>query len=91
MAFAEMSATCKNAIRSFAKTAHDKGRIDPPSAHHPDGAQIRRILIAFDTGSIRSGVTTPVTKKPKNSGCKFLLVHIYLFVASKDLDFKSED
>ena len=91
MAFTEMSATGKNTIRPCYKAAHNKGRIDPPGAHHPNGAKVRWILIALDSGSIRSGVTTPVTKKPKDSGRKFLLTHMHLYVAAMAMLFLNAD
>jgi hypothetical protein len=60
MTFSKMSAAGKDTIRPFGKSAHNKGRVYTPSTHHPDDAQIRRILITLNTGSVGGGVTTPM-------------------------------
>jgi len=60
MAFPKLSAAGEDTGGSFQKPAEHESRIDSSGAHYPDGPQIRRILIARNTGRVCRGITTPV-------------------------------
>ncbi len=66
MAFAQMSATGKDAVRSVDKTFHKENRVNATRTHHPDDAHMRRILKTGHTGSISSGIATPVAKETQD-------------------------
>jgi hypothetical protein len=65
MAFAEVSAAGKDAVRPVPESVQDEGRFDPAGAHHPDHPDMGRVLHPADTGRIGCGVTAPVAEEAK--------------------------
>jgi hypothetical protein len=75
MAFAELSATGEDGVGTFGKTPQDKGRIETSGAHHPDGPQIRRILVTGNPGTVCGGIAAPVAEKTQDFGVEIFLTH----------------
>jgi hypothetical protein len=63
MAFTKVSASGKDAVGPVYEAGQQKGRLDPASAHHPDGSDMGRVLQPADAGRIRSRITAPVTQE----------------------------
>jgi hypothetical protein len=83
MTFAKLSATGKDAGRSFDKTAQNKGGVHPARAHYPYSPQIRWILIPGHPRRVGGRVTTPVAKESEDSGLEVVLTHKTVLINHK--------
>lgn len=72
MTFSVLSAAGENTVRAFDKTAQDKGGINPTGTHHPDGAQVGRVLKPGHPGCVRCCIAAPVTEKTQNLGTEII-------------------
>ena len=75
MAFAKVSATHKDAVRSVYKTVHQKDRVYSARAHQPDDADIGRILETSHPCRISRCITAPVAQKAKDPRFEFVTCH----------------
>jgi hypothetical protein len=66
MTFPQLSPAHENAVGPGGKAFHDEKRVHPTGAHNANGANIRRILKAGHTRSVRRSVTAPVAQEPQN-------------------------
>lgn len=80
MAFAKMSAAGKDAVRAVDKTFHKENRVDAARTHHPDDSHMGRILKTGHTGSISSGIATPVAEETQDLRFECVNFHFALSV-----------
>lgn len=75
MAFAQMSATGKDAVRAVDKAFDDEDRIDSSRAHHPNDPDMRRILKAGHAGGIGGSIAAPVAKETQDFRFESVTLH----------------
>jgi hypothetical protein len=68
MAFIKVSTAHKNAVGSIDKTIHEKDRVYPAGAHHPDHPQVAWVLEAGHTCRIGCGIAAPVAEEAEYPG-----------------------
>ena len=72
MAFAEASASDKDAIRSHLQCLQDIMWGYRPCAHHPNGSDRRRILHSTDPSQVSRGVCSPCAQKGNDRRSKVI-------------------
>jgi hypothetical protein len=80
MAFAQVSATHKDAVGPVDKTIHEKDRVYSAGAHHPDDPDKGRILKTGHPCRVSRCITAPVAQKAENSWLKPVTCHFAHFV-----------
>jgi len=66
MAIADMSPSHQNTVGALVKGLQQKTEMDPSGAHHPDQADVGRVLNPGNPGQISSGIGTPVAHKGRD-------------------------
>ncbi len=78
IAFAQVSATHKNAVHTLLKRPeHMMGR-HAPGTHDTDNPDICRVLHTTDPSQVSSGIGSPGAQKTNNMGFKISVVHSFL-------------
>ena len=81
MAITEMSPGHQYTVASFSECFDDENRIDSSGAHDAHGSDVGGVLQTGYASQIRTGVSTPVTKKCHDFGFEVSHVSTYLDVS----------
>jgi hypothetical protein len=75
MAFTGPASAQEDAVGPVRKSPDDEFQIDSSGAHHPDDPDMRRVLIARNSGEVRACVAAPVAQEPNDFRLEFIRSH----------------